>query len=41
LTAALAASGGNKAAAARALGLTRNGLHYKLERLGLVPARRR
>ncbi|HVT17786.1 MAG TPA: sigma 54-interacting transcriptional regulator [Thermoanaerobaculia bacterium] len=40
LTAALAASGGNKAAAARALGLTRNGLNLKLKRLG-IEARRR
>src|SRR5262249_4597614 len=36
VTAALLASGGNKAAAARALGLTRNGLAYKLKRLGLL-----
>jgi DNA-binding NtrC family response regulator len=40
LTAALAATGGNKAAAARALGLTRNGLNYKLKRLGLAPSHR-
>ncbi|HVR07849.1 MAG TPA: sigma 54-interacting transcriptional regulator [Thermoanaerobaculia bacterium] len=40
LTAALAATGGNKAAAARALGLTRNGLNYKLARLGLISAHR-
>jgi DNA-binding NtrC family response regulator len=37
LTAALAASGGNKAKAARALGLTRNGLNLKLKRLGITP----
>jgi DNA-binding NtrC family response regulator len=37
VTAALAASGGNKASAARALGLTRNGLNLKLKRLGLAP----
>jgi DNA-binding NtrC family response regulator len=39
LAAALAASGGNKAKAARALGLTRNGLNLKLKRLGIEPER--
>ncbi len=37
LTSALAASGGNRARAARALGLTRNGLGLKLKRLGIAP----